>query len=152
MQLEQLGSYLASEQQQAHDMLQSVRCCRPTTALRGLRMEDRGFRVTPVILQGGGGGGGKCETTHEGVLLLLQVLRVGEALLATQQAQLLSELLRVAGESADTPGVQLLQVPGPSVSDMQSFMRQENIVRKSKFVPGAMGVARAASSGDELDI
>ena len=78
------------------------------------------------------------------MLLLLQVLRVGEALLATQQAQLLPELLRVAGESADTPGVQLLQVPGPTVSDMQSFMRPENIVRKSKFVPGAMGVARAA--------
>ena len=39
-----------------------------------------------------------------------QVLRVGEALLASEQAQLLPELLRLAGEASDSPGVQLLQV------------------------------------------
>ena len=41
---------------------------------------------------------------------MLQVLRVGEALLASQQAQLLPELLRLAGEASDSPGVQPLQV------------------------------------------
>ena len=70
----------------------------------------------------------RTEHDHEAVLLLLQVLRVGEALLATQQARLLPELLQIAGGSSDTPGVQLLQVPAllRNVSSMQCFLWQEN--------------------------